>query len=422
MTFVMNPLIYPSVIKHGRQLDFHEFTKKAAPAAFGYPPLIESRFPGLAEQIHRSFRLLHGENLAPLTQSMMANLLTLFRQDHLDPDGAWRTCGLYDFCMRVMFEATLATVYGRPVEGRRGADAAALRADFERFDDVFPLLIAGVPAWLLGSVRRVREQLIQYFLPQGLSRRADISNFVRRRAWLLEQHPRMSDVNKAAHHFAMLWASVANTAPATFWVAYHLLRQPEALDAVRREILQVLELDEHEDLRADADVELDTDRLDRMILLESAIHETLRLSSASINIRVAQEDFSLRVDSSRSVALRRGDILALYPQSMHMDADIYDDPETFRFDRFAHQTEFFKDGQKLHHYLMPFGSGASICPGRFFAVNEIKQFVCLLLLYFDLGLEEGQTHARLDASRAGLGILRPDRDVLFRYRLRGAAR
>lgn len=60
---------------------------------------------------------------------------------------------------------------------------------------------------------------------------------------------------------------------------------------------------------------------------ESAINESLRLSSASINIRVAQEDFSLRLDSERSVAVRKGDIIALYPQSLHMDPEIYEEPQ-----------------------------------------------------------------------------------------------
>lgn len=82
------------------------------------------------------------------------------------------------------------------------------------------------------------------------------------------------------------------------------------------------------------------------------------------------------------------------------------------------KTDFYKDGQKLKYYLMPFGSGASMCPGRHFAINEIKQFLCLLLLYFKLELEEGQARATLDPSRAGLGILSPSTDVRFRYRLR----
>ncbi len=94
----------------------------------------------------------------------------------------------------------------------------------------------------------------------------------------------------------------------------------------------------------------------------------------------------------------------------------------FRYDRFIQdgreKTDFYKDGQRLKYYLMPFGSGSSICPGRYFAVNEIKQFLCLLLLYFDLQLDEGQARVTVDSSRAGLGILLPATDVRFRYRLR----
>lgn len=46
-----------------------------------------------------------------------------------------------------------------------------------------------------------------------------------------------------------------------------------------------------------------------------------------MNIRVAQEDFSLRLDAGRSVAVRRGDFVALYPQTMHMDPEIYEEPQ-----------------------------------------------------------------------------------------------
>lgn len=70
---------------------------------------------------------------------------------------------------------------------------------------------------------------------------------------------------------------------------------------------------------------------------ESSINESLRLSSASMNIRVAQEDFSLRLDSERSAAVRKGDIIVLYPQSLHMDPDIYDQPQV-RPQRAAHST------------------------------------------------------------------------------------
>lgn len=96
--------------------------------------------------------------------------------------------------------------------------------------------------------------------------------------------------------------------------------------------------------------------------------------------------------------------------------------QTFRFDRYVEdgheKTDFYKDGQRLKYFLMPFGSGATMCPGRFFAINEIKQFLCLVLLYFQLELDHGPSPAQPDPSRAGLGVLLPSTDVRFCYRLR----
>lgn len=46
-----------------------------------------------------------------------------------------------------------------------------------------------------------------------------------------------------------------------------------------------------------------------------------------MNIRVAQEDFSLQLGAQRSVAVREGDIIVLYPQSLHMDPEVYEEPQ-----------------------------------------------------------------------------------------------
>ncbi|KAM4551294.1 cytochrome P450 7B1 [Odontesthes bonariensis] len=419
MTFVMDPLLYPSVIKHGRQLDFHEFTNKVAPVTFGYPPVQSGTFPGLWDQIKRSFQLLQGDNLTALTDSMMGNLMLVFHQEHFSQDGGWRSGNMYEFCSTVMFEATFLTIYGKPATARRHSGMDALRNDFVKFDNMFPLLIAQIPIWLLGRTKAIREKLISYFLEA--SHWSNTSQFIRRRSELFEQYDTMRDVDKAAHHFAILWASVGNTLPATFWVVYFLVSHPEALQGVRQEILEMLR-DGGVEFRGDRDVALSREQLDKLVLLESSISESLRLSSASTNIRVAQEDFALRLDAARSVAVRKGDIIALYPQSMHLDPEIYEQPQAFQFDRFVQdgreKTDFYKDGQRLRYYLMPFGSGSSICPGRYFAVNEIKQFVVLLLLYFELQLEDGQSRPALDSSRVGLGILLPSTDVRFRYRRR----
>ncbi|XP_049930418.1 cytochrome P450 7B1 isoform X1 [Epinephelus moara] len=424
MTFIMDPLLYPNIIKHGRQLDFHEFSGKVAPVTFGYPPVISRKYPGLQEKISRSFQLLQGDNLSALTESMMGNLMLVLRQDHLSEqphgEGGWRSSSMYEFCSSIMFEATFLTMYGRPASASRHSGMGVLREDFVRFDNMFPLLIAQIPIWLLGHTKAIREKLIDYFLPHRMSYWSDMSQFIRTRSEVFEQYDALRDVDKAAHHFAILWASVGNTVPATFWAMYYLVSHPEALQVVRQEIYDVLRLSGVE-FSSDRDVTFGREQLEELVYLESAINESLRLSSASMNIRVAQEDFSLKLDGERSVAVRKGDFIALYPQSMHMDPEIYEEPQSFRFDRYMQdgrlKTDFYKDGQRLKYYLMPFGSGSSMCPGRYFAINEIKQFLCLLLLYFDLQLEAGQDRVTLDASRAGLGILLPAKDVLFRYRL-----
>lgn len=59
--------------------------------------------------------------------------------------------------------------------------------------------------------------------------------------------------------------------------------------------------------------------------LESIIKESLRLSSASLNIRTAKEDFTLHLEDG-SYNIRKDDIIALYPQLMHLDPEIYPDP------------------------------------------------------------------------------------------------
>lgn len=46
-----------------------------------------------------------------------------------------------------------------------------------------------------------------------------------------------------------------------------------------------------------------------------------------MNIRMALEDFTLQLSSEWSEAIRKGDFIVLYPQCVHMDPQIYEDPE-----------------------------------------------------------------------------------------------
>lgn len=52
----------------------------------------------------------------------------------------------------------------------------------------------------------------------------------------------------------------------------------------------------------------------------------MRLSSASLNIRVAKEDFLLHLDNQEAYCIRKDDVIALYPPMLHYDPEIFEDP------------------------------------------------------------------------------------------------
>lgn len=193
----MDPLMYPNIIKQGRQLDFHEFSNKVAPVTFGYPPVVDWKYPGLSEQIKRSFTLLQGDNLTSLTESMMGNLMLVFRQDHLREDGGWKSGNMFEFCFSIMFEATFLTMYGRPPSTRRHSGMVLLMEDFIKFDTMFPLLIAQIPIWLLGRTNAIRKKLINYFLPNRMSCWSNTSQFIKTRSEVFEHYDTLRDIDKA---------------------------------------------------------------------------------------------------------------------------------------------------------------------------------------------------------------------------------
>lgn len=198
MTFIMDPIVYPNIIKHGRQLDFHSFSDKVAPVVFGYPPV--RNLPRMHDDIQRSFTLLQGENLGALTESMMGNLMMLFRQDHLEAGGDWRSGHMLQFCRAAMFEATFLTLYGKTASGGRHSEMVSLREDLERFDQHFPLLVASVPIALLREAKTSRTRLIQNFLPQRMSCWSNTSRFIRRRQELFEQRDTLRATDKGGRH------------------------------------------------------------------------------------------------------------------------------------------------------------------------------------------------------------------------------
>ena len=63
---------------------------------------------------------------------------------------------------------------------------------------------------------------------------------------------------------------------------------------------------------------------------------------------------------------------------VHHDPEIFSDPEAFKYGRFLRDKDtnlppsFFKEGKKIPYSHLVFSEGKHKCPGRFFAMDEIK--------------------------------------------------
>jgi cytochrome P450 len=69
--------------------------------------------------------------------------------------------------------------------------------------------------------------------------------------------------------------------------------------------------------------------------------------------------------------------------------------------------------------FMPFGAGKNMCPGRFFAKNEIKICLAMLLRYMEYKFVVTDKIPTQKQQRIGVGVapLNEDVPIMYRYRI-----
>ncbi|TFK46494.1 cytochrome P450 [Heliocybe sulcata] len=148
-------------------------------------------------------------------------------------------------------------------------------------------------------------------------------------------------------------------------------------------------------VRKEAEEAIETDgwtkaAMGKMHLLDSFLKEVMRFNGAqawSLN-RIALKDWTF----SDGTFIPKGTSIAACATPVHMDPEVYPEPEKFDAYRFYKMAE--RDGESGSHLAvktgldyLPFGHGAHACPGRFFAVNQMKLMIAHLLINYDIELE-----------------------------------
>lgn len=188
--------------------------------------------------MHQTFtRTLQGNALTFLSEATMDNLHYVMVESstaNMNPSG-WVTDKLYEFCCRVMFESGFLTLFGTEAstghrqtfspeqEDQRAVIFHALE-NFKEFDQIFPALVAGLPIHIFRGAHNAREKLAEALLHENLTKRDNKSELISVRMFLNDTASSFDDKEKAKTHLAVLWASQANTIPATFWSLFHLIK------------------------------------------------------------------------------------------------------------------------------------------------------------------------------------------------------
>ncbi|KAK2895159.1 7-alpha-hydroxycholest-4-en-3-one 12-alpha-hydroxylase-like [Channa argus] len=434
ITFLQDPLSFGAFVKESREkLDFNKFAQHLVQRVFRYVA-IENDHSILQMSSNKH---LKGDGLEVMTQAMMSNLQNLMLHDiDLDTDKrSWIEDGLFMFSYNIVFRAGYLSLFGNVSRNTVGSDEKAKEKDraesealfyeFRKYDQLFPNLAYGI---LSPRERKEAEKLLKSFWETLSVSKMKTKDNISRWVWDMQQAREevgMKESMMNRYMFLLLWASQGNTGPSSFWLLLFLMKHREAMKAVKEEVDKVLKESGQQLQRGGPLVNLTREMLMKTPILDSAIEETLRLTAAPLLTRAVVQNMTFKMANGREYFIRKGDRMALFPYSaVHIDPEIHPDPQLFKYDRFLNpdgskKTAFYKAGNKVKYYTMPWGAGVSMCPGRFFATNELKQFAFLMLVYFEFELKNPEEKIpEIDFKRWGFGSMQPQGDVQFRYRLR----
>ncbi|XP_053430530.1 prostacyclin synthase [Nycticebus coucang] len=426
VTILLDPHSYDTVVWEPRtRLDFHGY------AVFLMERMFDVQLPHYNpsdEKARMKPTLLH-RDLQVLTDAMYTNLCTVLLGDATEAGSGWHEMGLLDFSYSVLLRAGYLTLYGIETLPRTHESQAQDRVHsaevfhtFRQLDLLLPKLARGsLSAGDKDHACSIKSRLWKLLSPGRLATRAHRSKWLESYLLHLEEMG-VSEEMKARALVLQLWATQGNMGPAAFWLLLFLLKNPEALAAVRGELENVLWQGEQPVSQM---ATLPQKVLDSTPVLDSVLSESLRLTAAPFITREVVVDLTMVMADGREFNLRRGDRLLLFPfLSPQRDPEIYTDPEVFKYNRFlnpdgSEKKDFYKDGKRLKNYNLPWGAGHNQCLGRTYATTSIKQFVVLVLMQLDLELmDAGVEVPKFDLSRYGFGLLQPEHDVPIRYRVR----
>ncbi|WMV26266.1 hypothetical protein MTR67_019651 [Solanum verrucosum] len=179
--------------------------------------------------------------------------------------------------------------------------------------------------------------------------------------------------------FDMLIAAMDTTASSTEWILTELLRHPQVMKKLQKELQQVVGLNRM----------VEESDLENSNYLDMVVKEGLRLHPvAPLFYHESMEDCV--VDGFH---VQKGSRIIINCYAIHRDPNVWPEPEKFLPERFVGSSVDFR-GRDFQ--LLPFGSGRRSCPGMQLAVSIVRLVVAQLVHCFEWELPNGIQPCDLD--------------------------
>ncbi|KAK7460911.1 hypothetical protein VKT23_008839 [Stygiomarasmius scandens] len=203
-------------------------------------------------------------------------------------------------------------------------------------------------------------------------------------------------------------AAIHTTSMAFTTALYYLAARPDIIKELREEIEECIE-----------ELGWTKAAMGKMRKLDSFLKETQRISGtgAAVMNRKALKNFTF----SDGTQVPAGTIISTAAYSLHHDEGYYKNPMEMEPFRFSNMRE--NEGESIKHQMVTpstdfvlFGAGRHACPGRFFAVNELKCLVSYMLVTYDVKFENEDAGIPKEEWYADMVVPNRDAKVMFRRR------
>ncbi|KAH9063633.1 cytochrome P450 [Lactarius vividus] len=350
--------------------------------------------------------------------------LVLTLEDNIPTDKEWVEVPVLETMQRVICRVTNRVFVGAPL--CRNRDYQALNLNFAINVMKFAAILRPFPEFLKPLVTRAISNLpskfqreMEFIRPMYEERLAKTEELGDQKwedapndmlMWLMNESKGVerSLEGVARRMLAVNFAAIHTTSSTMTQVLYRLLANPEYVEPLRKEVEAVV-----------GEYGWTTDAMDKLHKIDSFVRETQRLDGIGIVVlsRAALRPFTF----SNGITIPAGTYVAAPLSAIHTDEEVYSNPDEFDGFRFARLRESSEGPVGSKHQAgvtspahLSFGHGRHACPGRFFAVTELKVILARIVTTYDMKLEDGKEIPR-DLCFASMRIPR-EASVLFRKR------